>query len=71
MSDSDQKGIVKRTLSRRKFNMIAGGSVLLAACGDNGDTAQPAATTTAAPATTTEAAPATTTPATTTTIAAT
>jgi len=75
MSDSEQskesKGIVKRTLSRRKFNMIAGGSVLLAACGDNGDTAQPAATTTAAPATTTEAAPATTTPATTTTIAAT
>ena len=74
MSDSEQssesKGIVKRTLSRRKFNMIAGGSVLLAACGDNGDTAQPAATTTAAPATT-EAAPATTTPATTTTIAAT
>ncbi|MYA85211.1 MAG: ABC transporter substrate-binding protein [Acidimicrobiaceae bacterium] len=71
MSDSESKGIVKRTLSRRKFNMIAGGSVLLAACGDNGDTAQPAATTTAAPATTTEAAPATTTPATTTTIAAT
>ena len=75
MSDSEQskkqEGIVKRTLSRRKFNMIAGGSVLLAACGDNGDTAQPAATTTAAPATTTEAAPATTTPATTTTIAAT
>ncbi|MXW90134.1 MAG: ABC transporter substrate-binding protein [Acidimicrobiaceae bacterium] len=75
MSDSEQskkqEGIVKRTLSRRRFNMIAGGSVLLAACGDNGDTAQPAATTTAAPATTTEAAPATTTPATTTTIAAT
>lgn len=71
MSDSEQKGIVKRTLSRRRFNMIAGGSVLLAACGDDGDTAQPAATTTAAPATTTEAAPATTTPATTTTIAAT
>ena len=73
MSDSDSKGIVKRTLSRRKFNMIAGGSVLLAACGDNGDTAQPAATTapatTAAP-TTTEAAPATTTPVATTTIAA-
>ena len=69
MSDSEQKGIVKRTLSRRRFNMIAGGSVLLAACGDDGDTAQPAATTTAAPATTTEAAPATTTPATTTTIA--
>lgn len=67
---SEQKGLVKRTLSRRKFNMIAGGSVLLAACGD-GDSAQPAATTTAAPATTTEAAPATTTPATTTTIAAT
>lgn len=39
--------------------MIAGGSVLLAACGDNGDTAQPAATT-AAPATTTEAAAPTT-----------
>ena len=71
MSDSEQKGIVKRTLSRRRFNMIAGGSVLLAACGDDGDTAQSAATTTAAPATTTEAAPATTTPATTTTIAAT
>ena len=71
MSDSEQKGIVRRTLSRRRFNMIAGGSVLLAACGDDGDTAQPAATTTAAPATTTEAAPATTTPATTTTIAAT
>ena len=71
MSDSEQKGIVKRTLSRRRFNMIAGGSVLLAACGDDGDTAQPAATTTTAPATTTEAAPATTTPATTTTIAAT
>ena len=70
MSDSESKGIVRRTLSRRKFNMIAGGSVLLAACGDNGDTAQPAATTTAPP-TTTEAAPATTTPATTTTIAAT
>ena len=75
MSDSEQnsesKGIVRRTLSRRRFNMIAGGSVLLAACGDDGETAQPAATTTAAPATTTEAAPATTTPATTTTIAAT
>ena len=71
MSDSESKGIVKRTLSRRRFNMIAGGSVLLAACGDDGETAQPAATTTAAPATTTEAAPATTTPATTTTIAAT
>ncbi|MDE0160895.1 MAG: ABC transporter substrate-binding protein [Acidimicrobiaceae bacterium] len=75
MSDSEQskeqEGVVKRTLSRRKFNMIVGGSVLLAACGDDGDTAQPAATTTAAPATTTEAAPATTTPATTTTIAAT
>ncbi|MYI15130.1 MAG: ABC transporter substrate-binding protein [Acidimicrobiaceae bacterium] len=75
MSDSEQnsesKGIVRRTLSRRRFNMIAGGSVLLAACADDGDTAQPAATTTAAPATTTEAAPATTTPATTTTIAAT
>ena len=74
MSNSEQGGIVRRTLSRRKFNMIAGGSVLLAACGD-GDSAQPAATTTAAPATTTEAAaPATTTtiaPATTTTIAAT
>ncbi len=67
MSDSEKSGIVKRTLSRRKFNMIAGGSVLLAACGD-GDSAQPAATTTAAPAaTTTEAAA----PATTTTIAAT
>ena len=74
MSNSEQGGIVRRTLSRRKFNMIAGGSVLLAACGD-GDSPQPAATTTAAPATTTEAAaPATTTtiaPATTTTIAAT
>ncbi|MDE0657780.1 MAG: ABC transporter substrate-binding protein [Acidimicrobiaceae bacterium] len=69
--NSEQKGIVRRTLSRRRFNMIAGGSVLLAACGDDGETAQPAATTTAAPATTTEAAPATTTPATTTTIAAT
>ncbi len=67
MSDSEKSGIVKRTLSRRKFNMIAGGSVLLAACGD-GDSAQPAATTTAAPAaTTTEAAA----PAATTTIAAT
>ena len=75
MSNSESNGIIKRTLSRRKFNMIAGGSVLLAACGD-GDSAQPAATTTtAAPATTTEAAaPAVTTtiaPATTTTVAAT
>ena len=75
MSNSESNGIIKRTLSRRKFSMIAGGSVLLAACGD-GDSAQPAATTTtAAPATTTEAAaPAVTTtiaPATTTTVAAT
>ena len=75
MSNSEQSGIVRRTLSRRKFSMIAGGSVLLAACGD-GDSAAPAATTTtAAPATTTEAAaPAVTTtiaPATTTTVAAT
>ena len=75
MSNSESNGIIKRTLSRRKFSMIAGGSVLLAACGD-GDSAAPAATTTtAAPATTTEAAaPAVTTtiaPATTTTVAAT
>jgi len=63
MSSSESSGIMRRALSRRKFNMLAGGSVLLVACGDSGDSAEPAATTTTtvAPATTTTIAPATTT----------
>ena len=70
MSEQQDQGRVKHKLSRRQFNLLAGGAVLLAACGDDGDSATPTTTTAATP--TTEAAPASTTtiaPATTTTIA--
>ena len=66
MSGNDREttkgGSAKRTLSRRQFTLMAGGSVLLVACGDSGDSAEaPATTTTAAPVTTTTIAPPTTT----------
>lgn len=73
-NDGSRMRRLGRKLSRREFGVLAGGSVLAAACGGNDSGSEPSPTTaapaaetptTAAPAPTTAAAPGTTAPATT------